>query len=559
MRDNIADDTMSHESRAAALLEPTTTVPTPTLRSVLSASGPAILNNVAAPLAAAAQLALLGHSSTTATERVAAFTAINAVTAFSANILNFLVVVTMSRVGHALGARRWGMLGSMVLNVLLLAFVAGVISAGGLMLARKQVLAALSLSPPPGESSPATDYLPAALVRVPALLLLRAASSVLVGYQRVGVASMVNTALAAVDTVAFYVVLHVLRLKLHAVGYTIALTCASAAALSVILVLCLPPDPAVRVCSCRERAGAVVGGDRRPLASLACDSVNVLIRSLLLHGSLLALTVSTARLGTSRAPLNAHAVVLQLWMITSYFADGFADAGTMFGSRLLGAKQTRDLRRLTLILAVLGLAMGSAASALLFGFRDQLIHIFSRDEQTIQMLKGPLWTLLCGIQPVNALVFVYDGLLYATQSFRYIRNALCLGVLLVFSPALGYAIHLHTLTALWTAKALLNSWRCLTALLRIHAFHWPTWTGTGTGSSSVTAAALLSAHVEPLNAHRAVGLCGHATTTTHADGHDVDDDDDPHGARHAHGARAAPSSEEGELAVVVDDSFVEVD
>ena len=34
----------------------------PTLRLVLSASAPAILNNAAAPLAAALQLGLLGHS-----------------------------------------------------------------------------------------------------------------------------------------------------------------------------------------------------------------------------------------------------------------------------------------------------------------------------------------------------------------------------------------------------------------------------------------------------------------------------------------------------------------
>ena len=40
-----------------------------------------------------------------------------------------------------------------------------------------------------------------------------------------------------------------------------------------------------------------------------------------------------ARLGT--ASLAAHAIVSQLWMIASFVVDGFANAGTVLGSRLM--------------------------------------------------------------------------------------------------------------------------------------------------------------------------------------------------------------------------------
>ena len=54
--------------------------------------------------------------------------------------------------------------------------------------------------------------------RLPPLLLLKAASGVLVGYQRIRVASVVNASLAGVDALAFYLVLHPLRLDLRDAG-----------------------------------------------------------------------------------------------------------------------------------------------------------------------------------------------------------------------------------------------------------------------------------------------------------------------------------------------------
>ena len=439
---------------------------------------------------------------------MAVFTAVNAATTFVANVSNFLIVVTMSRVAHALGAKQWSLLGRMVRAVLITAALVGGVSAGALWLARAPLLAALSLAPAVSnatvssgsDAAPsstdvaamASAYLLPALLRVPPLLLLRACTSVLVGYQRMRLASAINSALAVADTIAFYIALHALRLGLRDVGFVIAATCAAAALIALIALLCLPPEPRVRVCpTCdtgeddqRERVdaecggGEVGGGGATPAASLlglACDSLNVLIRSVLLSSSVLALTVAVAPLGSTA--LSAHAVVLQLWMLTSYVVDGFADAGTMIGASLIGAGCAHRMRRLTLILAALGLLTGLVAGILLFALRGPLAIAFTRDPATRQILNhGGLWPLLCLMQPVNSLVFVYDGLLYATRSFAYVRNALAAGVLLLFAPALGVTVtYAHTLLGIWGAKVGLNGWRCLTALVRIHCVLWPRW------------------------------------------------------------------------------------
>jgi Na+-driven multidrug efflux pump len=75
------------------------------------------------------------------------------------------------------------------------------------------------------------------------------------------------------------------------------------------------------------------------------------------------------------------------------------------------------MRPLSLRLALLAAATGLAAAGGMAGGRVWLIGVFTRDEQAGEMLRVA-WPMLCILQPINALVFVYDGILYATMSFR---------------------------------------------------------------------------------------------------------------------------------------------
>jgi len=198
--------------------------------------------------------------------------------------------------------------------------------------------------------------------------------------------------------------------------------------------------------------------------SLLRDATNVFLRSLLLNGSLWWLSVAAAQL--SPAALVAHGALLQLWMLASYAADGLADVGTMRGGRFLGAGDSASMAALVRTLSVLGLLLGSCVSALLLCAQSVLESFFTSDPEARRLLRSA-WPLLCALQPVNATVWVYDGLLYATASFAFARNALALGVLGVFAPAI-YLLHPYGLAGLWAAKALLNGFRCAAALLRIH-------------------------------------------------------------------------------------------
>ena len=82
------------------------------------------------------------------------------------------------------------------------------------------------------------------------------------------------------------------------------------------------------------------------------------------------------------------------------------------------------------------------------------------------------------LQVSNSIVFTYDGILQASAQFRFIRDVLVSGTLLVFTPALavGYGVH-GTLVGVWSAKIGLNLWRCSWWLYRVHVQLWPTWGG----------------------------------------------------------------------------------
>jgi len=230
----------------------------------------------------------------------------------------------------------------------------------------------------------------------------------------------------------------------------------------------------------------------------------MLIRSVLLQGSFFAAMVcASRRLGATG--LAAHHVVTQLWMCSAYLVDGVATAGTVSGSRLVGAAMvTREvpgragrrdgrtgdddadelearsdvsfedvlasLRSVCARLLLLALIAGTAICLGFVRFRATLVRGFTSDESVASaLLDEKLWTLLAFSQPLNAAVFCLDGLVYAFQDFGFVREAFEVGVGYVFAPTLAWAYGKTpaTLAAVWTAKVALNAWRLVVVGARI--------------------------------------------------------------------------------------------
>lgn len=66
-------------------------------------------------------------------------------------------------------------------------------------------------------------------------------------------------------------------------------------------------------------------------------------------------------------------------------------------------------------------------------------------------------------------VFVYDGPMYATDSFGFAAAVMASGFIVVFAPLLALSEwRLRALYGVWAAKAAMNVWRLLGSMLRIH-------------------------------------------------------------------------------------------
>merc|ERR1712166_1035249 len=104
----------------------------------------------------------------------------------------------------------------------------------------------------------------------------------------------------------------------------------------------------------------------------------------------------------------------------------------MLGSKLIGEKnRSKEMIVLRDILMLFGCVTGLVATTSMWYYRDAIINIYNVKNQNgtqttttdgVSAKLVMLWPILCGMQVINAIVFVLDGFIYATQSFVFVRN-----------------------------------------------------------------------------------------------------------------------------------------
>ena len=408
-----------------------------------------------------------GPISTAGVQFVAAFSAVSSCCQFTCGLFNFLVSVVMTNVSRTIGAKAWHQVGPRVWLAIATALVCGLLVACILWAARDAVFGLLSLSPALREM--ASGFFVVSVFTIPAVFLNRVVVGVLGGFGRLNALCAWNVTGSAAEVAAVALVLSTYRpvsgeesdsgRTLQVVGCAIALATILRSMVGVILISLLAP-PEVRFFPAllrrsgdvrealledqRAAENAFSGNTRpaappfRPLAFLR-DSANMMVRSLCIQVSVWALCICCSRLDSSGALLCAHHVSLQIWMLTSYIVDGFADVGTVFGAQLLGARRFTCFYTLRNRLAFMGSCTGVASAAFLWGLRDHVIKAFlAHGSDASRAALTGMWPLLSGMQVTNSLVFTYDGLLLAAAQFAFVRNVL-LGGMLVFIPALSFA------------------------------------------------------------------------------------------------------------------------
>jgi putative MATE family efflux protein len=159
------------------------------------------------------------------------------------------------------------------------------------------------------------------------------------------------------------------------------------------------------------------------------------LRTLAITATFSLATALSSRTDASHAA--AHQIAFQLWLASSLLSDSLAVAGQSLIARSLAAgtaagraAATLASRRVLNLSFKLGFTLSAALTvgSVLF----PLTRVFSSDPGVLAVLTF-LMPVIISLQPVNALAFTMDGLLYGVNGFAYAAKAMTMSAI----PALG--------------------------------------------------------------------------------------------------------------------------
>jgi putative MATE family efflux protein len=290
----------------------------------------------------------------------------------------------------------------------------------------------------------ADTYLRISIIGAPALLIALAGA----GYMR-GLQDTRTTLVIAVASNAFNVLIEVvfvygldLGIAGSAWGTVLAQYGAALAYIAVTARNVRLEHASVRPQAAGIRATASVGG-------------RVVVRTGSLLAAFLAATAIASRIGDD--DVAAHQIAFQVFLFLGLSLDAIAIAGQAMIGRFLGADDAGEARAAARRMIEWGVAVGVVFGVLLAIVRPVIVPLFTPDPD-VQSLALQVLLIVAAMQPLNAVVFVLDGILIGAGDVTYLAVAMLVATLGVFAPAAAAVLVLDGgLLWLWGALTL---WMC---------------------------------------------------------------------------------------------------
>jgi putative MATE family efflux protein len=363
-------------------------------------------------------------------------------------VFNFLAYGTTPRVARAVGEGDPEGAGAVAVQALVLAGVGGVVATLMFLLGADLLLGLMGAT---GElREPALTYLRIRALAGPAILLIMAGHGIFRGYQDTRTPLRITLWLNGVNLVLD-------PLLIFGAGWGIA----GAAWATVVaqwmgalwfLALLLGPRRALL------GSHPVLPPLRDFLPFLRVGG-ELLTRTFALIGTLTLATAVATRLGP--ASVAGHQVAMQLWLLLALVIDAVAIAAQALVARVRGSGDLALLRQVTDRLLLWGVGVGVLLALLLWGLAPWLPRVFTDDPATLSVV-GAIMGFVIWMQPVNALVFVWDGIFMGFESFRFLAvqmavSALGSVVVLLLALPMGWG-----LAGVWWGIVALMGLRTLT-------------------------------------------------------------------------------------------------
>jgi MATE family multidrug resistance protein len=418
-------------------------------REILALAVPALGALAADPLVSLIDTAFVGRLGPVP---LAALGVNVAVFSFAFVVFNFLAYGTTPMVGRAFGRGDRDAAGRVVANAFALAVVVGLLALAALQLLAVPILRLMGA----GEEllGPATGYLRIRALAGPALLLITAANGAFRGYQDTRTPLVVTVGVAVFNLVLDP--LFIFGFGWGLIGAAWATTLAQWAGAATFVALVYG----------RLRARWRVPLALPRLAELAPFlrvGWALLIRTFALIGAMTAATAVATRVGVLE--VAAHQVAAQLWMFLALIVDALAIAAQALVARYVGEGRPDAARAVSDRLLVLGLGVGVALGVAFWLARPWLPGLFSDDPAVVRVVLS-LFPFVAVMQPLNALVFVWDGIFMGIEDFSFLAVAMVLSAAvaaLLLASVLPFGWGLHgvwwALVGLMLARAATLAWR----------------------------------------------------------------------------------------------------
>jgi putative MATE family efflux protein len=435
-------------------------------REILRLAVPAFLALVAEPLFLLGDAAVVGRLGTT---ELAGLGLAAVVLQTVVGLCVFLAYGTTASVARSLGAGRRQAALAQGIDGLWLAVLIGVVAtAAGVVLAGHAVDL---FGAGAAVSGQAVTYLRIAVLGIPALLVMLAATGVLRGLQDTRTPLVVAVVGNVVNLVLNVVLVHGLHLGIggSALGSVLAqLGCA--VALGVV------------VLRGARREGASLRPHLRRIGSVARAGLPLVVRTLTLRAALLVTAYAVVRGAdagsTGRAAeVATHQLAMTIWGFLAFVLDAVAIAAQAITGRLLGAGDLTATRAATRRMVQWGVLGGSVTAVGLATLSPVLGHLFTTDPAVLDRLV-PVLLVIAVTQPLAGVVFVLDGVLIGAGDGPYLARA---GVLTLAAHApLVLLVAGQGLVAVWVVfTVVFMGARALVLLTRARG---TTWMVAGAGS-----------------------------------------------------------------------------
>jgi len=357
-------------------------------------------------------------------------------------VFNFLGIGTQTEVAHSIGSARSD--GAREATGLALALAAAI--GFGLALLGWPFLeaAARFMSDDIGVQEGAVVYLRIRLLAAPAVLVTIAAFGALRGLQDMRtplwIALGINALNLALDP-----------LLIFGAGPIPALGIAGAAWATLIAQAI---GAVVAFGAVRRRPGLPPRVHWRDARRLLVVGRDLFFRTGLLLAFILLATRSATRIGVEAGA--AHQAIRQVWVFTALFLDAYAATAQSLVAYFLGADRRELARRASGVALGWSIATGAMLAIAMLLLEGSTARVLV--PASAHAAFRAAWLTAAVAQPLNAVSFATDGILWGAHDYRYLRNAMlaatAVGVAALFALDLRHADaldHIWFVTGGWIA------------------------------------------------------------------------------------------------------------